>query len=193
MRYSDAYALTLDNFTGCDGELHAPPARSTSASNSSRTCPPHRVVSFESHGAGAAGAHARGRRARRLSVRNLSTIDQKTPASVGTLPYALHLVLDPRVDLSDLLPICPPSVDLRVKPPRAAAAAARGAGAAGWRRGRRQRSTGRPCAGGGGLRRRSGGARRFRTRREQNVLCSVHFANFGMFVDVVLRVRLCFG
>ena len=65
--------------TGCDGELHAPPARSTSASNSSRTCPPHRVVSFESHGAGAAGAHARGRRARRLSVRNLSTIDQKTP------------------------------------------------------------------------------------------------------------------
>ena len=99
--------------TGCDGELHAPPARSTSASNSSRTCPPHRIVSFESHGAGAAGAHARGRRARRLSVRNLSTIDQRPPASVGTLPYALHLVLDPRVDLSDLLPICPPSVDLR--------------------------------------------------------------------------------
>ena len=99
--------------TGCYGELYAPPARPTSASNSSRTCPPHRVVSFESHGAGAAGAHARGRRARRLSVRNLSTIDQKTPASVGTLPYALHLVLDPRVDLSDLLPICPPSVDLR--------------------------------------------------------------------------------
>ena len=65
--------------TGCYGELYSPPARPTSASNSSRTCPPHRVVSFESHGAGAAGAHARGRRARRLSVRNLSTIDQKTP------------------------------------------------------------------------------------------------------------------
>ena len=99
--------------TGCDGELHAPPSRPTSASNSSRTCPPHRVVSFESHGAGAAGAHARGRRARRLSVRNLSTIDQRPPASVGTLPYALHLVLDPPHDLSDLLPICPPSVALR--------------------------------------------------------------------------------
>ena len=99
--------------TGCYGELHAPPSRPTSASNSSRTCPPHRVVSFESHGAGAAGAHARGRRARRLSVRNLSTIDQRPPASVGTLPYALHLVLDPPHDLSDLLPICPPSVDLR--------------------------------------------------------------------------------
>ena len=47
------------------------------------------------------------------------------------------------------------------------------------------------ASGGGDLD--SGGARRFRTRREQNVLCSVHFANFGMFVDVVLRVRLCFG
>ena len=175
--------------TGCDGELHAPPARSTFASNSSRTCPPHRVVSFESHGAGAAGAHARGRRARRLSVRNLSTIDQKTPRkrrhlAVRAAPRSRSARRPLRfiADLSALR-----------RPPRAAAAAARGAGAAGRRRGRRQRSTGRPCAGGGGLRRRSGGARRFRTRREQNVLCSVHFANFGMFVDVVLRVRLSFG
>ena len=141
--------------TGCDGELHAPPARPTSASNSSRTCPPHRVVSFESHGAGAAGAHARGRRARRLSVRNLSTIDQKTPCkrrhlAVRAAPRSRSARRPLRfiADLSALR-----------RPARTGTAAAGGAGAASRRLGRRQRTTGRPYAGGGGARRRYVGAR----------------------------------
>ena len=105
------------------------------------------------------------------------------------MPYALHLVLDPRVDLSDLLPICPPSVDLREQqqqppevPERPAGGGVVGSGPPG---GRVPAET----ACGGDLVARGGSAR----GESKNVLCSVHFANFGMFVGVVLRVRLCFG